>query len=587
MAFNVSEGASYAVLYSVLAFFTLCAIASGDYFHSCLPAWLNNQFVLRKNTSETTNGNVNKNVDFFLSARNSATAAQIAFSIFASSMGAWVLYAPTELGATPSLSWIAVIGYALASASPAAISFFLGPIIKARCTDSSFNFTDFGLQRYGRLMQVVIGLMGIFYMFIFLVAELTTISGAYATIHNDFSDNSYLITIIISLGAVTILYTSLGGLPASIITDKFQAVLMLILVLTLIFAVSLNPDNRLSEDQFARASNWTGEGFMAAVTLVFAILSAEMFNLSTWQRVWAAKNERDMKRGFAGASILIFLLMMFFGILGMIAYALDPDAYDAGDKLNFLAFFDILAPLAPFWHIVTLILVTALAASSIDSLQNGIMSALSTDLVQMGWNPKWVARLLLVILNVPAVVLSARGYDVLALFLVADLICATAVLPVFLGLMTEDKGMIPAPTEFGALLGIAAGVITVLVIGLIVDAPGGLFEYFLLPNDAVCALCGFKTMITFIVTPLSAGLFCLLFSKLDIMCRGENARAPLLSSCFGTSGGKDYEEGLEKPAMEEAMPEQYREQHPDDIPVDDIPVVPYKGYDSDDQSVSA
>lgn len=553
MAFNVSEGVTYAVLYSVLGFFTLCAIASGDYFHSCFPAWLNNQFVLRGNTSETTNGNANQNVDFFLSARNSASATQIAFSIFASSMGAWVLYAPTEIGAIPSLSWIGVIGYAFASASPAAISFLLGPIIKARCTEASFNFTDFGLQRYGRLMQVVIGLMGIFYMFIFLVAELTTISLAYAQVHNDFSD-SYTIPIIISLGAVTIFYTSLGGLPASIVTDKFQAVMMLLLVLTLIFAVSLSPDNKLPEGSFAVASQWTEEGLMAAVTLIFAVVSAEMFNLSTWQRVWAAKNEKDMKRGFAGASVLIFLLMMFFGILGMVAYALDPEAFDIGDKFAFLAFFYLLEPLAPFWHIVTLLLVTSLAASSIDSLQNGIMSAMSTDLVQMGWNPKWIARILLVILNVPAVVLSAKGYDVLSLFLVADLICATAVLPVFFGLMTEDKGIIPAPTEFGALAGIVAGVFTVCIIGLIVDAPGGLFEYFLLPNEGICALCGFKTMITFIVTPFSAGFFCLLFSKLDIMVRGERARNPLLSCGSGNSSPKNYEEGLENPI--EDVPEQ-------------------------------
>jgi Na+/proline symporter len=45
-----------------------------------------------------------------------------------------------------------------------------------------------------------------------------------------------------------------------------------------------------------------------------------MFNQSTWQRVWAAKSVKDMRRGFFGGSFLVFLLMMFFGIMGMIAY---------------------------------------------------------------------------------------------------------------------------------------------------------------------------------------------------------------------------------------------------------------------------
>ena len=35
-------------------------------------------------------------------------------------------------------------------------------------------------------------------------------------------------------------------------------------------------------------------------------------------------------------------------------------------------------------------------------------------------------------------------------------------------------------------------------------------------------------MITFIVTPLSAGIFTLFFSTIDVLVRGERARRPLL-----------------------------------------------------------
>lgn len=57
-----------------------------------------------------------------------------------------------------------------------------------------------------------------------------------------------------------------------------------------------------------------------------------MFNQATWQRVWAAKSIHDMRKGFAGGCLLVFLLMMFFGIMGMIAYANDPEAYDNYEK---------------------------------------------------------------------------------------------------------------------------------------------------------------------------------------------------------------------------------------------------------------
>lgn len=50
--------------------------------------------------------------------------------------------------------------------------------------------------------------------------------------------------------------------------------------------------------------------------------------IGTWQRVWAAKSTGDMRKGFAIGSFLVFLLMMFFGIMGMLAYANDPEAYN-------------------------------------------------------------------------------------------------------------------------------------------------------------------------------------------------------------------------------------------------------------------
>ena len=49
-----------------------------------------------------------------------------------------------------------------------------------------------------------------------------------------------------------------------------------------------------------------------------------------------------MRRGFGLGSFLVFLLMMFFGVMGIIAYANDPEAYDSFSKFAFLAFFDLL-----------------------------------------------------------------------------------------------------------------------------------------------------------------------------------------------------------------------------------------------------
>merc|ERR1711862_589836 len=119
-------------------------------------------------------------------------------------------------------------------------------------------------------------------------------------------------------------------------------------------------------------------------------------------------------------------------------------------------------------------------------------------------------------------------------FLVADLVCATSVLPVFLGLITPHNQLyylLPAPTELGAFLGCISGFVTVLINGIILGQGG--ISYFWLQNGAICALCGTETMITFIIVPLVSAFFTLFFTKLDLLCRGEQrARKPIIHFQF-------------------------------------------------------
>ena len=261
---------------------------------------------------------------------------------------------------------------------------------------------------------------------------------------------------------------------------------------------------------------------------------------------------------------MVFLLMMFFGVMGMLAYALDPQAYNDGTKFAFLAFFDLIEPLASAWQVLVLLLVTALAASSIDSLQSGLTSITAADIVKIGWNPMLVTRFLIVLVNVPAVYLALKKYDVISLFLVADLACAMVVVPVYAGFQTSDRlyGYLKAPTEVGAFLGCLSGFAAVLVNGAVNQTPGGVFNYFWLPNGDICALCGGKTMVSFIVTPAVSGVMTYVFSYLDVRIRGDRARQPLIAVAFdeqkqlddddvdGNRGdkkdGSDYCDDLEK-----------------------------------------
>ena len=538
MAFETTKGEAYWVLYTVLTLFTLLAFATTPFSISklgFLPESFLNFCCLAPKLSEgksVTGADEGAKGDYFLSARNSASAVSVGLSFFASGMGAWVLYGSSEIGATASVSWFGVIGYAFASAFPAIIIAFLGPRIRDMAGEQkAFSTSDFARVRYGRLMQLVVSGVSIFYMFIYVVAEFTSISNVYRSLTNDWAntDETFGMSVAISLGVFTVFYTTVAGLPASIATDKFQALVIGVLMIMLLIAVTSFEENRVTPEQFAVVSNWTGDGVMVFVSLVIAIASAELFNQGTWQRVWAAESVPAMRKGFFLGSFLVFLLIFFFGVFGMIALAKQPDSYDFTNA--YLAFFNILEPLSNFWHIMVLVLTTALAASSVDSLQNALTSVFSRDLVKVGWNPLLVTRILVIGINVYAVFLAVDGYSVLALFLVADLVCATSVLPLFLGMQTKDIGFLTAPTELGSVMGCLAGVITVVVNGHVNKANGGgIFEYFWLKNDVVCALCGSKMMITFIVTPSQAQYL----NIWQVCWTGERARSPLFKVGFNS-----------------------------------------------------
>jgi Na+/proline symporter len=492
--------------------------------------------------------------DDFLSARGTAGWYAVAASFFSGGMGAWVVYGTPEMGATRLISWWGVIGYSTASAFPALILCWLGPLVKRRVgAESGFTATDFALKRYGRLMHLLVCCISAFYMYIYLVAELTSVANVYATFVGKSiagtDSESYTTRISVVLVCFTWFYTALAGLPASILTDKFQGVVIFSFVIILLVAATTLKSNEISKDEFDEGTGWFSKGFEAFVTLWIAIAAAELFNQGTWQRVFAAKTDKDLRVGFAVGGCFTTLVLLFFGVMGMIAYSRDRVSYDTYQKLGYLSFFDLLRNLPRAWHYVVLALVTTLGASSIDSLQNGLASVLSSDLLRQKLSPNW-SRLVIVGFNIAAVIQAAQRFEVVPLFLCADLVCATSVFPLFLGLWEEDLKIgpvtIPAPTELGAFLGALAGMAAVIVNGEINDVnkavnpytgkvyESGNLSYFWGINyksDGTpyeCALCGTKLMVTFIVVPLVSAAATVLFSALDRFSGGDAAKKPFL-----------------------------------------------------------
>ena len=132
------------------------------------------------------------------------------------------------------------------------LDLLLGPKIR-RMSEDAFSTTDFGRKRYGRVMQLTISAVSIFYMFIFIVAELTSISNVFALLTSDYS-TTFGIIVTVVLGAFTLFYTGLAGLPASIVTDKFQGLIVALMVIMLTLAVTTNEENHVNREEWELGS---------------------------------------------------------------------------------------------------------------------------------------------------------------------------------------------------------------------------------------------------------------------------------------------------------------------------------------------
>jgi Na+/proline symporter len=347
-------------------------------------------------------------LDDYLTARNSQGASALGLSFLASGLGAWILFAPPEIGAF--VGPVALAGYALGAALPFLVFAWVGRSVRSRLPRGR-SMGEYVASRYGTGMRLWIALLSVLYMLCFLTAELTAIGGITALL----SDLSPAIAVLGVAGA-TLIYTTLGGLRASIVTDRWQAWLLIVLLLIVGAAAIFADPPALASVAAAPASAPIEVGLSVAATLVIAVTAANLFHQGYWQRVWAARDPRALGQGAWLGAITTVLAIALVGWIGL-------HAARSGWPLG--------SPPLPFFALVTLVLAVALVASSVDTLQNAIASLLATE---MGATTLKGARWITVLLMIPVVVIALEGMSVLRLFLIADLLCATAVVPVLLGL---------------------------------------------------------------------------------------------------------------------------------------------------------
>lgn len=385
-------------------------------------------------------------VEDYVVARNSQRASTLGLSFLAAGMGAWILFAPPEVGA--GVGMVGVAGYAIGAAVPFVVYGLLGPRIRS-VLPAGHSLPEFLRLRFGRGFSVYVAAISVLYMLFFVMAELTAI-GAVVSILSGAS----AAFVIVAVTVATLIYTTLGGLRASMVTDRFQAWLILGLLAAAAYAILgiglvEAPDRPVPT---APVGAPLGVGIQVAITLIIAVTAANLFHQGYWQRVWAARDNRALHAGAAIGSIATIPVVAILGYLGYVAA-------ERGLELG--------TPPAPFFAgiggapewvtLPVLVLALALVASSVDTLQTGLASILIAERRGLSLS---AARIITVALMVPAVLVALQGFSVLRLFLIADLLCAATVVPALASLWSRA-------TTAGALAGAVSGLIGAAAAGVI------------------------------------------------------------------------------------------------------------------------
>ena len=369
-----------------------------------------------------------KGLNNYLTANRNIGFFSLSTSLVASALGAWILFGPASAATWGGIG--AVIGYALGTAFPMIFLIFLGKKLRKEFPNGS-TLIEFLRKRFGKSLFKFILTLTIFYMFVFLCAEVTAV----AILINYISGTDLWITSLITLAA-TLVYTLYGGLRASIFTDNIQmGVILVLLLISAVYLTSFTGDqfsfSFVNEKKPYLLSSSYIPNYTAGLTFFIAVAATNLFHQGNWQRVYAAKNDDVLQKSLILSFIVIIPIVLFFGFSGLVAESLDSNI---SPDLGF--FFLLLKGQTEFLSVIIIILGLSLTISTVDTLINAISSLIVVDgkatfNFKKNTNYLKLSKYFIVFLSIIAFIIASKGFSILYLFLLADLFCCAFVVTVF------------------------------------------------------------------------------------------------------------------------------------------------------------
>ena len=373
------------------------------------------------------NSNKYQGLNNYLTANRNIGVFSLTTSLTASALGAWILFGPPSAATWGGIG--AVIGYSLGTAFPMLFLIYLGKKLRNELPRGS-SLIEFMRKKFEKSLFKLILLLTIFYMFIFLCAEVTAV----AVLINYISGTELWVTALIVLIS-TLIYTLYGGLRASIFTDNIQMIVIGILLLISLIYINIFTGSDFSID-FVKEKNPQllslsyVPSYTAGLTFFIAVAATNLFHQGNWQRVYAAKNFETLKKSLVMSFFIIVPVVFFMGFTGMVAFSLDPTIRPD------LGFFTLLLKeQTKFLSFFVIVLGLALTISTVDTLVNAISSLIVVDgNATFNLDKKKslnFSKYIILFLSLISFIIASKGFDILYLFLLADLFCCAFVLTVF------------------------------------------------------------------------------------------------------------------------------------------------------------
>lgn len=242
-------------------------------------------------------------------------------------------------------------------------------------------------------------------------------------------------------GGIIITYTALGGLGSVITTDFVQLLIIVIVLYFIAVPVGLAKAGGFSVLKDMVGPEYFKVGSVPVKTVIkwfLAVVPAWLMSMAQWQRIFAAKNLKTVKRSFLTSGLLIWPVFAFFiCTLGIIIAAIYPGL--DGD----MALATFITKALPAG--ITGLLLSAIAAAVMSTGDSSLICATATitnDIYRVFVKPEAsdndlikTSRLVIIICGLSSIMIALYFPFVIKLMLYAYQFNAAMLWPVILGLL--------------------------------------------------------------------------------------------------------------------------------------------------------